>query len=480
MAATTAETRGWMADQWVRVCHDARARTGGDLGRVEARLGGSVVGPDAGAEDREGAEREALALGRGLFGRLFAGGAEAAAAGPAWVRAAIGALRGPELEALAAQCRGDGDMAALAGGCLLAAVEEQIPELLERLQEDGIDPMGDPDEAVDGDGNPIDGDIIADALAAAGEGLGEAIAAAASSAATAVGEARVALNGVLPGLGSTPPAFGAEDPARLQLVERLRADERLRRVMRLAGRIHRIADRVRHQRTDEVRSEVADLEQGGDIAQVLASQLVGLVEPDLEMLTLAGLADRSLLQYRMHGQEPLGRGPIAVLLDVSGSMADAGGDGLDRVGWATAIGIACVHAGVEQRRDVAIATFQHAVVGSWRIAAGDRVAAQAAVLALAGIRADGGTSFDGPIGWALDAGAERDRADLVLVTDGEARVSPLVVDRLQAARGRGLRLWGVLVGDEAEASSLDEVADGVVRLTGNGDDAERLGALGAT
>lgn len=476
---------GWQGDAFTAACHDARAWTGGELGTVEARVGRAALGGEEAAEladddARSGADRAAAAVGRGLFARLFAGADAAPAGGPAWAQAVAGALAGPALDGLAEQTRGDGDMAALAGALLLSAVEEQIPGILEALAEAGIEPDEDPADLVDGDGEPVDGDLVRDVLAEAGEGLAAAVAAAADAATAAVGEARVALNGVLPGLGSRPPEFGAEDPGRMRLVERLRADRRLQQVLRVAGRIHRIADRVRQQRTAEVRSEVVDLEQGGDVAQILASQLVGLVEPDLELLTLAGIADRSLLQYRLEGQERIGRGPIVALLDVSGSMEAKMADGLDRIGWAAAIGIATVRAGVEQRRDVAVATFDDVVTASWRVRSGDLAGAQAAVLALAGIRPGAGTSFNGPINWALDAGAERDRADLVLVTDGEANASDHVVQRLEAARGRGLRLWGILVGAEARPGTVDAIADGVARCGLGGDDAELIGALGAT
>lgn len=494
-AAVQAPTaHGWDATRWQRVLHDIRADlangalVGAESDLVQAVTSDALNAADAGqgvpepvAEAiHERAEDAVRLLGRGAFGHLY-GDPDATQGGPAWVQALAKAIDGePALADCRAAVAGDADMTSLAEAALLRQLAPKLPEILERLREAGVDPSEDPgQEGPDGE-TAIPADELADLLDHAAEGAARAVRIAAQKAVREVSEARSLLNGVLPGLGNPPSAHEQESPARVQLVARLRADARLAKVLEVAGRIRRIAERVRLQRTEDLRTEVVDVERGADLGRVLPSELAGLRHPTMRRVVLKGIADRSLLQYRLSGQERVGRGPIVVLLDISGSMECAEA-GMRRIDWASAVGVAAVRAAVEQRRQVTVATFNGAVQQHWTVDHRDPAGCRAAVLAIATIGCDGGTSFDGPVSWALDAGAERDRADLVLVTDGEAdRLSPRTQARLDDAKKRGMRLWGVLVGGEASLGTLRQIADGVAKLDGAADAAERVGALGAT
>lgn len=465
---------GWEASRWERILHDGRTSVSA-LGAAERSVSSAVLGavreflPEGVSEElagelvRSGTE----ALGRGIFGRLYGDPVEAEE-GPAWARAAAKAIASSQgFDDLRAGVAGDPDMAAIASAELLRGVADQVGGIVESLLEDGEDPIGD----LEGDEDDLD------VSGAAGKLRGRIV-----KSIRAVADAREALNGLLPGLGSAPSAPEQEDPRRLQLVERLRGNDRLRRILAVAGRIRRIAERVRRTRSDDAREEVVDVERGADLGRVLPSELAGLkAGGGRRALVLKGIADRGLLQYRLSGTEPLGKGPFVALLDASYSMDKPLADGLRRIDWAAAIGIAIVRAGVEQGRDVAIAAFDDGVLERWtyRVPAGDRRAAEAAVLGLATLGPCGGTVFDPAIAWALDGGAERARADLILVTDGAGIVSEALVARLDASRSRGLRLWGILAGEGAVPATVARLADGIVSL-GRGDSAEQIGGLGAT
>jgi uncharacterized protein with von Willebrand factor type A (vWA) domain len=537
---------GWVASRWHAWLHDRRAEMGG-LEQAEQMVADAVVTQlaprilpsEATDEDleilTESTEVVTTAIGRGLYARLY-GDPAPVEAGPAWARAVVQAIEAAaDLDELRAMCAADADIAAIATTTVLREVAGQMPDLFDGLDEQEQDPQAEPgedeesdegedcDEGEDeGDGEPAqpggtlpgpgegeDGEGEGGSAGGAGDGTGEGdgegegvqisellaeamrgIATGVRRAVRAAAEAKADLDGLMPGLGKADPAR-RDDPRRLQLLEQLRSDGRLQKILRIAGRIRRVADRVRQVPSPEMKVELSDIERGADLAQVLPQELMLLDaasdDPELEVLELLKqkeLVERGLLQRRMVGCDRLGRGPIVVLLDASSSMGCGMGDGLDRMAWAAAIAIGALRAGVEETRPVSVCVFDGGVRKrqTWVCQAGDRRAFEEAILGVAGVQADGGTVFDEPIAWGLDNGAERDRADLLVVTDGAAHVSPKIVERLNESRKRGLRFWGVLAGEGGFTGVLEKISDGITEITGkDGEDSIGLvGGMGAT
>lgn len=508
---------GWHSSRWEKYLHDVRSQDGSWLGDAESAVGEAAIGAllpsladDAGEGElellTEACHAAAQHLGRGLYGHLY-GEPERMDKGPAWAQAAVEALeKVAGLQDARDSVRGDPDMAAIAGSVLLKGVAREIPKLIERLQEQEADPQQDPAQAAsEGEGGQEGGDggegtpsgdgaaqgapgapagmtkeqLLA-AIEASAKRSASALRATVQAAVAKVAEGRSLLNGVLPGLGEAPLRQEQESTGRLDLIERLKKDPRLTRILMIAGRIRRIAERVQHQRSDEVAEEVVDVEQGADLPRVLPSELMGLEDDTLEMLFFKDFAERSLSQYRLEGKEPLGKGAIACLIDISTSMDAPLNDGLRRIDWASAVGVAALRAGVEQKRKVVVILFNAYVARQWVVEIGDREGAKQAILEVAGIGVSGGTEFSPAIARALDLGAEKDRSDLVLVTDGFGGVSQPVQDRLAASRKRGLRCWGVICGAGGMPDAMKDYTDGVAVLDGSSDAAEVIGRLGAT
>lgn len=472
----TAPGLGWVPTLWHRLLHDRRNVTGilADAnGALDTLLRDDllkdkdpIVHPNAVGD-----------LSRGLYAHLY-NEPDAQPEGPAWVRAAVKSINDtPEVDSIRQSVRSDPDMTAIATASMIRAITEKLPELMQALEDAGVDPESTDDTAGEDD---EDGEGMAMAIEDAAGKMQRAIRHAVTDAVGDVAEAREVLNGILPGMGGAPPVAEQEDPRRLALVERALKDDRLRRVLQIAGRIQRISDRVRMTRSDTSREEVIDIERGADIGRILPSELAGLRHPTLRKLVKKGLADRSLLQYRLSGHEPLGRGPIVVCLDVSSSMFATMPGGLRLIDWASAIGIASVRTAVLQKRPVRVVLFNDYTGQSWVLdGRTDRRAAEKAILDLTGIRASGGTNFDAPLNWGLDNGAEQDRADLILVTDGYANIRPETMTRIEAAKTRGVRVWGIQLTGAADVGALESVCDGIAIVTDEKTAAERIGGLGA-
>lgn len=463
----------WKADKWPTLLHDKRMQTvlGEGIEMVAEEAAGALLDQ---AEDSDQLIGSVLAgteaLSRGLYTEIY-GEAEQETK-TAW-QEAIGSLmqQTPELEELRRSVAGDPDMTALASGLLMKEIAPSVGKAIAKVPPK-TDPMGQPSKE--------DLDKILAANQAAGAA---AMAKGALKAQKAVAEARENLNGLLPGLGTAPDPQDQSSPERLALIERMQKDARLKKILRIAGRIQRISARVREQRVAGLKQEIVDIERGGDIDLLLPHEIANIApggHPALALLALARISERSALQYKVEGTEPLQQGPIAVLLDASGSMAAALADGLRRIDWAAAIGISAVRTGKLEKRQVSIAVFDTAIIHSWKIKPGDSRAAKDSVLGLASLGLCGGTDFSVGLDWALDNGAEQDRADIILVTDGFGGVLPKTMDRVKAAKARGLRVWGIVAGEGGIPAALVPFCDGVLTVDGSGDAAEKIGALGAT
>jgi uncharacterized protein with von Willebrand factor type A (vWA) domain len=340
-----------------------------------------------------------------LFERLYAGEVEAipavqrVASLASWaerIHETIEQL--PAFERLAQDCRGHPDEAAM-------AVEELMKELK-------------PDEANDA--------------------LRRSIRAGCGKATEAIEQVRDALEGLAHvGFGTSPtgtPGTGAQPRS---LAMRLRDDERLRRIALLAGRLHRIAGGKRQSKVRHGADELVDIEQGADLSRLLPLELAQLAHPQTKLLALRNLVESACLQYRFEGKETLGKGPLVVAIDKSGSMQG------EKDVWATAVALAVLGVARHERRPFALLCFDGAVKYESIVMPGAPLP-EAALFVLP----DGGTDIDKAVRRGLEIIADRPgalhEADLVLITDGISDTTFASARRERAAK-LGVTVLGVAI-----------------------------------
>jgi uncharacterized protein with von Willebrand factor type A (vWA) domain len=230
----------------------------------------------------------------------------------------------PDYRALHAATRLDDTAAALAAGHFA----EQFAELK----------AGDAREASGGaapTGSEGDGDLEREmtALRAVGRAVAEA-----GKEVSELREASAAL-----GLGAGEP--GSNDPRAIaELYKRVRNDPSLRKISELAGRFRRVAQSKQRQKVSHGLDDVVGVEPDGDIGRLLPSELVRLAVPELELDTLRRIVERQALCREHHALEPVGKGPILVVTDESGSMEGA------KVHTAKALALALAWVARQQRR----------------------------------------------------------------------------------------------------------------------------------
>ena len=210
---------------------------------------------------------------------------------------------------------------------------------------------------------------------------------------------------------------------------------------------------------------------------MLGSEAVMLRHPVLKKLWRARQAEARLLAYdseavlRDWRPDPLAppaagsappdpeareRGPIVLCLDTSGSMRGAPET------LAKAVALEALRSAHRARRRCLLIAFG----GCDEVLEHELALTPEgldALLALMGRGFDGGTDLQAPLARAIERVQQAgwDRADLLIVSDGEFGCVPATLERLDAARAaQGLRVQGVLVGDR-ETLGLLEVCDDI-------------------
>jgi uncharacterized protein with von Willebrand factor type A (vWA) domain len=373
-----------------------------------------------------------------LFDRLFAGGGEplltpADAPLAEWaqkIHSTCSQL--PAFERLSQECMGDTDAAA-------TAVETVMAEIGPKMES----PPSDVNEAE----------------------MRKAMLAACEKSSAAIDNQREVTDSLsdigfrMPGRGSAK-GMPMEQIGPRKLAARLKNDDRLRRIALLAGRFKRIAARKQRAKVRHGADEVTDVEMGSELSRLLPVELAGLLHPRRRLLLMRDLVEQRALQYHLEGTESLGKGPLVVCLDKSGSMSGASDI------WATAVAIALLDVAHRQRRQFALLSFDARVKDEVIVKPGEPLPEDALFIGCAG-----GTDICKVLSRSLEIirtnpGVMK-KADIVLITDGgsEAHEAPFL---RQLAAGLGVTLLGFGIGvaetdlapwcDEVQAvTKLDDV-----------------------
>jgi uncharacterized protein with von Willebrand factor type A (vWA) domain len=250
------------------------------------------------------------------------------------------------------------------------------------------------------------------------------------------------ISGILPGGGAGYSAVATVTEQR-SIADRLATDARIKAIARLAGKFKRIASNKRKSRVKHGADEITDIEQGGNLARLLPSELMKLRHPALRMLLMRDVSEKSALQYQLTGTEPKGKGPMVVCLDKSGSM-----EGTPDI-WATAVALALLDVCQREKRTFAMITFSGCVRSIHVVKPGEALPMDAIL-----VHASGGTDVNTALRAALDVihgnPGQIARADVVLIGDGASADNEITVSLRARAKAEGVSCYGVGIGCPTE------------------------------
>lgn len=250
------------------------------------------------------------------------------------------------------------------------------------------------------------------------------------------------------------------------LASEMQNNGQIQNLARKLGRDYITQEKKKKTRISEMsKNEVHGIHRSDEVMRVLPCELVNLEDETLETLFYARLLEQNLLTYQLQGEvtgeqdEAVSRngGPVVACLDTSGSMS---GGPLRR---AKALLLAIAGILQKEQRELHVLLF-----GSTGQITEHRLVDHHGVAGLLDFLQQGyggGTDFETPLRRALDIIESQtgfDRADVLMVTDGECGLSPEFVEVVKARKeSLDCTVYTVLC---AGTRKQDSVSDEVVGL----------------
>lgn len=262
--------------------------------------------------------------------------------------------------------------------------------------------------------------------------------------------------------------------AKARLAKLLKKHRRIVELARQVGRMRRMLRRARRETVRSLPHEIAEVGPGADLARTLPSELALLRHRLTRLEFMRRYVERSTLVYQLQGTEQLGRGRMVVCVDTSGSMQGR------KDTWAKALAIALVQQAMEDNRHAAVLTFDTYLRTTYEFDPKQGMTIDLLAQLLDDF-SGGGTSFAAPLNQAralIDQPGEWERADVVLVTDGECSVQGDWMEDWQAWREeKGVKTFALLVGTRASRYWQEELVDETITIEDLANDDKGLARL---
>lgn len=248
-------------------------------------------------------------------------------------------------------------------------------------------------------------------------------------------EALSALHGVEPGAGAKTNDLKDKQ----ELANRLRNNKQLRTLTKKLGALRRVwMQRKRAKSATASYEAITGATFSNDVTRAFPAELALAGTPQGRALFALKFSQKTILTKDYTAQQKnLGKGPVVMYIDVSGSMSG------EPELWSKAIAFVIVEEALKENRKVYINLFDTRVdqtveltpksnnlktmldfVGTWTLG--------------------GGTSFNAVLSHAVDKGCKDSRADVLLITDGQSEVNENLKRRVKAFKTTTGTQWSTV------------------------------------
>lgn len=221
-----------------------------------------------------------------------------------------------------------------------------------------------------------------------------------------------------------------------------------------AGRFKQIA-RSKQKNIHNDSIERSGVSMGNEIERLLPLELANMAIPEAKVDFLRKFAEGQLMIYDKKGKETLGKGPIILCLDESGSMKDLETQ-------SKGFTLALMSIAKKQKRDFALISFSSKAMT--KVFPKGKCKTQD-LISLAESFIGGGTNFYDPLKKSLDLINESrfKNADIVFVTDGDAQLpNEFVTKFIETKKQKRFECLSVLIGNEASDQTVRKFSDKVI------------------
>ena len=242
---------------------------------------------------------------------------------------------------------------------------------------------------------------------------------------------------------------------QLSLADKLASDKKMKEIADWAGRFKQVA-RKKQKTRYTMAMERSGVILGNDMERLLPVELGLYTHPTTKNDFLRRFVEGQTMMYEQEGKEILGRGPIILCLDQSGSMRS-----LDTQ--AKGFTLALLSIARRQRRDFCLILFSTRtevfIYEKGKVKSSD-------IVNLAQSFLSGGTNFTLPLSKSLSLINESrfKQADVIFVTDGEDNIDDSFLDEfIKKKKEKCFNVLSFVVG--TNANSVDRFSDKVVMLS---------------
>ncbi len=252
---------------------------------------------------------------------------------------------------------------------------------------------------------------------------------------------------------------------KLDVLDKLKSDEKIKKVALLAGKLRALISFGKDTITTTRKSMVTGITKGDDISLIMSSEITKFLNPATRNSFLQDFSDKKLQQYELGSKVRKGEGHIVSLIDVSGSMS-----GESEI-WAKAVALALLDIARKKRRSYVAVHFDSGVKAKG-LHANYFTKSQPynieQVIDMAEFFSGGGTEFQPPLDRAraeISSESEFSKADIVMITDGQSFVSDSwLEDFLKWKKEKKINVFSILIGSSSGVDTLKKFSDTVVNL----------------
>lgn len=224
-----------------------------------------------------------------------------------------------------------------------------------------------------------------------------------------------------------------------ELAKRLSYNKELRRLTKKLGAMRRLwNDRKRARKIQDKYEAITGAKFGDDVTKAFPAEVALAGTPEGRALFAMKYSQKTLLtkDYTAHRKD-VGKGPIVMYVDVSGSM------GGEPELWSKAITFVIAEQALKENRTVQIHLFDTRIEGSVELKA-ERKNNSSLLDFVSTWVLGGGTSFNAVIAHALDHAKIEDKADVLMITDGHSEVNDNFIRRLNTLKQQTGIQWNTI------------------------------------
>ncbi len=223
------------------------------------------------------------------------------------------------------------------------------------------------------------------------------------------------------------------------LAKRLSYNQQLQRLIQKLGALRRTwQEKKRARKITDKYEFITGAKFGDDVPKTFPSEIALASTEQGRALFALKYSQKTLLtkDYTAHRKD-IGKGPIVIYIDVSGSM------GGEPELWSKAITFVIAEQALKEKRNVQINLFDTRIANS--ITLESNRTNNSELLDFVGTwTLGGGTSFSAVIAHALDTAEIKDQTDVLMITDGQSEVNEVFISRLNKFKQTNGLQWSTI------------------------------------